>query len=128
MLRVCAAERGSVGAPFTVNGSGDFTEGRVAFGRARGGGLRGRVYRLAPGDGIGAGTPIADLQLPEWGGAQTEDLSVKKLGRPDLTSAARQRLRLMGMPEGVIAEVDRTGRTGGRLTVRAPIEIGRAHV
>src|SRR3546814_15233609 len=27
----------------------------------------------------------------------------------------------MGMPEGVIAEVDRTGRTGGRLTVRAPI-------
>src|SRR3546814_10602721 len=27
----------------------------------------------------------------------------------------------MGMPEGVIAEVDRTGRTGGRLTVRTPI-------
>src|SRR3546814_3656458 len=67
------------------------------------------------------GAPSADLQVHEWGGAHTEDLSVKKLGRPDLTSAARQRLRLMGMPEGVIAEVDRTGRTGGRLTVRAPI-------
>src|SRR3546814_14112448 len=67
------------------------------------------------------GAPSADLQVHEWGGAQTEYLSVKKLGRPDLTSAARQRLRLMGMPEGVIAEVDRTGRTGGRLTVRATI-------
>ena len=51
-----------------------------------------RLYRLAPGDVIGAGTPIADLQLPEWGSAQTEYLSVKKLGKPELTAAARQRL------------------------------------
>ena len=120
-IRVVAAEMGSLAATFDVNGSVDFNQRDVAIVQARSGGFVERVYRLAPGDVIGAGTPIADLQLPEWGGAQTEYLSVKKLGRPDLTSAARQRLRLMGMPEGVIAEVDRTGRTGGRLTVRAPI-------
>ena len=120
-IRVVVAEMGSLAATFDVNGSIDFNQRDVTIVQARSGGFVERVYRLAPGDVIGAGTPIADLQLPEWGGAQTEYLSVKKLGRPDLTSAARQRLRLMGMPEGVIAEVDRTGRTGGRLTVRAPI-------
>ncbi|MBA3941120.1 MAG: efflux RND transporter periplasmic adaptor subunit [Sphingopyxis sp.] len=120
-IRVIAAEMGSLAATFDVNGSIDFNQRDVAIVQARSGGFVERVYRLAPGDVIGAGTPIADLQLPEWGSAQTEYLSVKKLGKPELTAAARQRLRLMGMPEGVISEVDRTGRTGGRLTVRAPI-------
>ncbi len=120
-IRVVAAEMGSLAATFNVNGSVDFNQRDVAIVQARSGGFVERVYRLAPGDVIGAGTPIADLQLPEWGSAQTEYLSVKKLGRPELTAAARQRLRLIGIPEGVIAEVDRSGRTGGRLTVRAPI-------
>jgi Cu(I)/Ag(I) efflux system membrane fusion protein len=120
-IRVVAAEMGSLAATFDVNGSIDFNQRDVAIVQARSGGFVERVYRLAPGDVIGAGAPIADLQLPEWGSAQTEYLSVKKLGKPDLTAAARQRLRLMGMPEGVISEVDRSGRTGGRLTVRAPI-------
>ena len=120
-IRVVAAEMGSLAATFDVNGSIDFNQRDVAIVQARSGGFVERVYRLAPGDVIGSGTPIADLQLPEWGSAQTEYLSVKKLGKPELTAAARQRLRLMGMPEGVITEVDRSGRTGGRLTVRAPI-------
>lgn len=68
-----------------------------------------------------AGAPIADVQLPEWGGAQTEFLSVKRLGRPDLTAAARQRLRLMGMSNGLIASVERTGRTNGTMTITSPI-------
>ncbi|MGQ2933029.1 MAG: efflux RND transporter periplasmic adaptor subunit [Sphingopyxis sp.] len=120
-IRVVAAEMGSIAATFDVNGSIDFNQRDVAIVQARSGGFVERVYRLAPGDVIDAGAPIADLQLPEWGSAQTEYLSVKKLRKPELTAAARQRLRLMGIPEGVIAEVDRTGRTGGRLTVRAPI-------
>jgi Cu(I)/Ag(I) efflux system membrane fusion protein len=120
-MRVVAAEMGSLAATFDVNGSIDFNERDVAIVQARSGGFVERVYRLAPGDVIAAGTPIADLQFPEWGGAQTEYLSVKRLGKPELAAASRQRLRLMGMPEGVIAEVDRTGRTGGRMTVRAPI-------
>ena len=120
-IRVVAAEMGSIAATFDVNGSIDFNQRDVAIVQARSGGFVERVYRLAPGDVIRAGAPIADLQLPEWGNAQTEYLSVKKLRKPELTAAARQRLRLMGIPEGVIAEVDRTGRTGGKLTVRAPI-------
>ena len=120
-IRAVAAEMGSLAAAVNVTGTIDFNQRDVAIVQARAGGFVERVYRLAPGDVIRAGAPIAELQLPEWGAAQTEYLSVRKLGRPELTAAARQRLRLMGMPEGVIAEVDRSGRTGGRLTVRAPI-------
>ena len=120
-IRAVAAEMGSLAATLDVTGTVDFNQRDVAIVQARSGGFVERVYRLAPGDVIGAGAPIADLQLPEWGSAQTEYLSVKRLGRPDLTTAARQRLRLMGMPEAVIAQVDRSGRTSGTVTVRAPI-------
>ncbi|KAJ8135324.1 hypothetical protein OY671_011463, partial [Metschnikowia pulcherrima] len=75
----------------------------------------------APGDVIGAGGPIADSQLPEWGGAQGEYLAVRRLGRLDLTTAARQRSRLSGMPEQLIAQVERSGRTSGVLTITSPI-------
>jgi Cu(I)/Ag(I) efflux system membrane fusion protein len=70
---------------------------------------------------IGAGAPIADLQLPEWGGAQGEYLAVRRLGRADLTAAARQRLKLMGMSDALIGAVERTGRTNGTVTIRSPI-------
>lgn len=120
-IRVVAAEMGSLAATFDVTGAIDFNERDVAIVQARSGGFVERVYRLAPGDVIRAGTPIADVQSPEWGGAQTEYLSVKKLGRPELTAAARQRLRLMGMSDGVITRVDRTGRASGTITISSPI-------
>jgi Cu(I)/Ag(I) efflux system membrane fusion protein len=80
-----------------------------------------RVYAHAPGDLIRAGAPIADLLLPDWGGAQTEYLSVQRLGRPDLTAAAHQRLKLMGMSDGLIASVERSGRPNGVVTITTPI-------
>jgi hypothetical protein len=93
-------------ATLNVTGSIDFNQRDVAIVQARSGGFVVRVYARAPGDVIGAGAPIADLQLPEWGGAQTEFLAVRRLGRADLTAAARQRLKLMGMSDGA----DRRGR------------------
>lgn len=120
-IRVVAAKMGSLGATLNVTGSVDFNQRDVAIIQARSGGFVTRVYARAPGDVVRAGAPIADVQLPEWGGAQTEFLSVKRLGRPDLTAAARQRLRLMGMSNGLIASVERTGRTNGTMTITSPI-------
>jgi Cu(I)/Ag(I) efflux system membrane fusion protein len=90
-MRVVAAEMGALPAGLTVTGSIDFNQRDVAIVQARSGGFVVRVYARAPGDVIGAGAPIADVQLPEWGGAQTEYLAVRRLGRADLTAAARQR-------------------------------------
>ncbi|MCB2077178.1 MAG: efflux RND transporter periplasmic adaptor subunit [Novosphingobium sp.] len=120
-IRVVAAEMGSLSATLNATGSIDFNQRDVAIVQARSGGFVSRVYGRAPGDVIGAGAPIADVQLPEWGGAQTEFLSVKRLGKPELLAAARQRLRLMGMSDSLIAQVERTGRTNGTVTITSPI-------
>lgn len=120
-VRVVAAQMGSLAATLNVTGSIDFNQRDVAIIQARSGGFVSRVYARAPGDVIRAGAPIADVQLPEWGGAQTEFLSVKRLGRPDLTAAARQRLRLLGMSDGLISGVERSGRTNGTVTITSPI-------
>ena len=120
-MRVVTAALGSLPAGLAVTGTIEFNQRDVAIVQARSGGFVTRVYARAPGDVIGAGAPIADLQLPEWGGAQVELLAVKRLGKPELTAAARQRLRLLGMPEGLIGQVERTGRTSGTVTIRSPI-------
>jgi len=120
-LRVAEARMGSLASTLEVTGTVDFNQRDIAIIQARSGGFVSRVYARAPGDVVRAGAPIVDLLLPEWGGAQTEFLSVKRLGKPDLTAAARQRLRLMGMSDGLIASVERSGRPGGTVTITTPI-------
>lgn len=120
-MRVVTAQMGSLAATLNVTGTIEFNQRDVAIIQARSGGFVSRVYARAPGDVIGAGSPLADLLLPEWGGAQAEFLSVRKLGKPELTAAARQRLRLLGMSDGQIAQVERTGRPNGIVTVSTPI-------
>ena len=120
-MRVVTAQLGSLPAGLAVTGTIEFNQRDVAIVQARSGGFVARVYGRAPGDVIGAGAPIADLQLPEWSGAQLEFLAVKRLGKRELTAAARQRLRLLGMPEGLISQVERSGRTSGIVTIRSPI-------
>jgi Cu(I)/Ag(I) efflux system membrane fusion protein len=120
-MRVVAAKIGNLASALTVTGTVEFNQRDVAIVQARSGGFVQRVYARAPGDVVRAGAPIADLLLPEWGGAQTEFLSVRRLGKPELTAAARQRLRLLGMPDGVIGQVERTGRPNGIVTITTPI-------
>lgn len=120
-LRVVEAQMGELPSALAVTGTIDFNQRNVAIVQARSGGFVTRAYGRAPGDVVGAGTPIADVQLPEWGGAQGEFLAVKRLGRPELTAAARQRLKLLGMSDGLIAQVERTGRTNGTVTITSPI-------
>jgi Cu(I)/Ag(I) efflux system membrane fusion protein len=113
-IRVATATRGTVAGTIDVTGAIDLNQRDVAIVQARATAFVERVYRLAPGDVIRAGTPIADLLVPEWGGAQDEYQAVIKTGDPALIAAARQRLRLIGIPGG---------RAGGRglTTVRSPI-------
>ena len=120
-MRVVTAKTGNLVSVLTVTGTVEFNQRDVAIVQARSTGFVQRVYTRAPGDVVRAGAPIADLLLPEWGGAQTEFLSVRRLGKAELTAAARQRLRLLGMPDGVIAQVERTGRPNGIVTITTPI-------
>lgn len=120
-IRIVSAQMGSLAATLNVTGTIDFNQRDVAIIQARSGGFVSRVYARAPGDIVRAGAPLADVQLPEWGGAQTEFLAVRRLGRPDLTAAARQRLKLLGMSDGLIASVERSGRANSTIAITSPI-------
>jgi len=119
-MRTATVERQRIGASFQVPATVQLNERDVAILQARTAGFVQRVARLAPGDVIAAGTLIAELLVPEWAGAQQEFLAVRRSGDEALTAAARQRLVLLGMPAGLIQQVERSGQVQALTTVHAP--------
>ena len=113
-IRLATAVTGSLAGALDVTGIVDFDQRNVAIVQARAAGFVQRVYGRAPGDVIRAGAPIADVLVPEWGGAQAEYAAVRRTGDRALIAAAAQRLRLIGIPGGA---------AGGRgvTTIRTPI-------
>ncbi len=118
--RVVAVTRGTLPSGLTVTGSVDFNQRDVAIVQARASGFVQRVYGRAPGDVVRAGAPIADVLIPDWGGAQAEYIAVRRTGDGRLTQAARHRLVLLGMPDGLISQVERTGRPQTVATISTP--------
>ena len=119
-MRVVAVMRGQLSQGVTATGVVDFNQRDVAVVQARSGGFVTRVYARAPGDVIAAGAPIADILVPEWGGAQSEYLAVRHTGDGPLIRASRQRLALLGMSPGMIAGVERSGRVQNSTTIATP--------
>jgi Cu(I)/Ag(I) efflux system membrane fusion protein len=119
-LRTVAVRRGTLASNLTATGTIDFNQRDVAVVQARAAGFVQQVYGRAPGDVIGSGAPLADILVPEWGGAQAEFLAVRRTRNTALTQAARQRLTLLGMPAGIIAAVERGGRPHNVITISTP--------
>ena len=119
-MRVVAVTRGSLSQSVTATGVVEFNQRDVAVLQARAAGFVQRVYARAPGDVVAPGAPIADLLVPEWGGAQSEYLAVRRTGDSALIHASRQRLALLGMSPGMIASVERSGRVQNNITITTP--------
>ena len=111
-VRLATVESGVIESDMTVTGTIDFNQRNVAVIQARASGFVQRVYDRAPGDIIAAGAPLADVLVPEWGGAQAEYRAVQRTGDRALIAASAQRLRLLGA----------LGAGGnGMTTIRSPI-------
>ncbi len=119
-VRLASVERGTLSTDATVAGSLEFNERDVAIIQAKAAGFVQRTYSRAPGDIVAAGAPLADILVPEWGGAQNEFLAVRRTGDAALTSAARQRLLLLGMSSSTVAQIERSGRPQTVVTVTTP--------
>jgi len=120
-VRIATATQGELASGVTATGTIDFNLRDVANVQPRTAGFVQRVYARAPGDIIAAGAPLADLLVPEWGGAQAEYLAVRRTGDAALIRAAQQRLQLLGMSPGLIRQIDQSGRAQNVVTVTAPI-------
>ena len=120
-IRTSTAEYGILEPEITVTGVLAYNGRDVAIVQPRAGGYVQRTYGRAPDDVVARGAPIADILVPEWGGAQEEYLAVARTGNSELAAAARERMRLQGMSESLISSVARSGRPHSTITVTAPI-------
>ncbi len=120
-LRVATVERQTLAPRIEAVAQVSFDDRAVAIVQARSGGFVERVHARAPGDVVAAGAPLAEVLVPEWAGAQQEYLAVQATGDAGLAAAARRRLVLLGMPEDLIARVERERAVITTTTVTAPI-------
>ncbi|BAU75799.1 efflux RND transporter periplasmic adaptor subunit [Metapseudomonas furukawaii] len=120
-VRLASVTKGKLEQSLQVSGVLAFNAREVALVQARAGGFVERTYVRAPGDLIAAGEPLADLLIPEWAAAQEEFLALRRSGDPAMSAAARQRLRLIGMPPELITRVERGGKARPVMTLTSPI-------
>ncbi len=119
-VRLATVTRAPLDLNVMATGIVDFNERDIAIVQARTDGFVERVARLAPNDVVGSGAFIAELLVPEWAALQEEYLALRKLGDTSLEVAARERMRLGGMPESLIREVAETGKIRSRISIVAP--------
>lgn len=98
-----------------------FNERNQAIIQLRAGGFVEKAWPLAPGDQVTAGQPIATFYVPEWLNTQNELLASKTINSPHLLETLRTRLRLLGMPDALITQVEQTRKSETRVTITAPI-------
>ena len=120
-MRTSTVVRAVLPSGIDAVGSLAYNQREVATLQARSAGFVERVYGRAPGDVLPAGTPLADLLIPEWSAAQLEFIAVLQSGDARLVDAARERMRLLGMPKGLIDHVQRTLKPKALQTLVTPI-------
>lgn len=120
-VRLAKVSREVLVSSLSVAGVLAFNERDVAVIQARTAGFVERVYARAPGDVLTANAPLADILVPQWAAAQEEFLALQRHAEPDLLAAARLRLRLTGMPEPLINQLQRSGKTQPIMTLTSPI-------
>jgi Cu(I)/Ag(I) efflux system membrane fusion protein len=120
-VRLAYVVQGNISESVDAVAAVQFNDRDVAVVQARSSGFIERVYARAPGDVIPAGAPLADVLVPEWAAAQTEFLALLHQGDRGLVDAARERLRLTGMPAALIAQVEKSGQPHTTFTITSPI-------
>jgi Cu(I)/Ag(I) efflux system membrane fusion protein len=128
-IRTARAVTGSLSTAISVVGNVAYNERDIVVVQARSNGFVEKLFVRAALDPVRKGQRLAELYVPEWIAAQEEYLEAKRL-RTDvdalalggLADAAAQRMRLAGMTEELIREVDAKGAVQSRFTVTSPID------
>lgn len=123
-VRTATVTRGQLRSDVTASATVVYDERDVALVQARANGFIENLRVRATFDRVRQGEPVADLYVPDWAAAQVEYLAVRGLTSPgaaDLVGAARQRMRIAGMPEELVRDLEKRGTPRTRFTLTAPI-------
>jgi Cu(I)/Ag(I) efflux system membrane fusion protein len=123
-IRTAQVTRGALGAPLQAVGAVAFDERSVALVQARSGAYVERLYVRSPLEVVRKGQPLLQLLAPDWVAAQEEYLAIRRMGGPataELLDGARQRMRLAGMSDDQVRQVEAGGKANLRMTIVAPV-------
>ena len=124
-IRTAEVKAGSIGAPLQAVGTVAFDERSVALVQARSGGFVERLFVRAPLEPVRKGQPLLQMLAPDWVAAQEEYLAIRRMGgaagAAGLLDAARQRMRLAGMSDEQVRQVEAGGKASLRITIVAPV-------
>ena len=124
-LRTASVVTGALSRTLEAPGTVSFNERELRVLEARAAGFVERLHVRATLDRVRRGEVLADLYSPDWVAAQEEFLTVEHLGASagaGLLDAARQRMRLVGMSEEQIRQVEMSKRVRPRLSVVSPVD------
>jgi Cu(I)/Ag(I) efflux system membrane fusion protein len=128
-MRTAKAVAGSLSSAISAVGNVAYNERDIVVVQARGNGFVEKLFVRAALDPVRKGQPLAELYVPEWIAAQEEYLAAKRIRRDvdalalgGLADAAAQRMRLAGMTDQQIHEVDARGAVQARFTITSPID------
>ncbi|MDR2349756.1 MAG: efflux RND transporter periplasmic adaptor subunit [Deltaproteobacteria bacterium] len=100
----------------------EFNDHRKAVIQPRADGFVSSATPLAVGDFVEEGDLLATVTVPGWASDQSEYLLLKSQNASkNILSGVREKLRLSGMPEEMLARVDSTSRAQTELKITSPI-------
>jgi membrane fusion protein, copper/silver efflux system len=120
-IRYAVVKREDSRDTIEVVGTTQFDESNAEVIQSRVTGYIERLSARAPMQRVKRGQAIATLFVPDWIAPQEEYLALKRSGNETLANAARQRMRAMSVPDGFIAQLDRTGQVQRNLTLTSPV-------
>ncbi|MFI4940932.1 MAG: efflux RND transporter periplasmic adaptor subunit, partial [Burkholderiales bacterium] len=123
-VRTAEVSKGKLTPNLAAAGNVAYNERDVALVQARSNGFVERLYVRAPFDPVKKGQPLVELYVPDWIAVQEEYLTVKRMqggGMDLLLDGARQRMRLAGMGEEQIRQIEASGKVHPRITITAPV-------
>jgi Cu(I)/Ag(I) efflux system membrane fusion protein len=120
-IRTATARRAKMATKVEVTGSVAENERATAVVQARVTGYIEKLFARANFDAVAAGQPVAVIYAPEWAAAQAEYLALRRAhADATLVEAARQRLRLLSIPDSVITAAERADTPETRFSLLAP--------
>ncbi|WPL12663.1 efflux RND transporter periplasmic adaptor subunit [Thiorhodovibrio litoralis] len=123
-VRTAAAERGTLWRYIRTLGRVTYDETRLAHVHPRAPGWIEALDLRAEGEPVKQGETLAELYAPQILSAQVDFLLSREGGGQRRISAdkARNLLRLLAVPDDVIAAIERDGEPRNRVPIRAPMD------
>ncbi|GGI55674.1 efflux RND transporter periplasmic adaptor subunit [Oxalicibacterium solurbis] len=120
-IRLATVRQESIAQAFDVVGTTEFDESAAEVIQNRANGYIDKLYARIPMQRIKRGEAVASIFVPDWVPPQEEYLALKRNGNSELAAAARQRMRVLSIPDSLIAQIDRTGRSQSHVVLTSPV-------